>query len=75
MIEEKWHIHVDDDYDHEDENSYSISLQKGCSGWTTDSGYDGYGLPKDLAIWICDVLNEHGKDCPYKMEYGYWVKK
>jgi hypothetical protein len=44
-------------------------------GWKTDSGYDGYGLPKELAQWICDILNESEKKCPFSIsEYGSWEK-
>ena len=42
---------------------------------TCDMGYaDGYGLPKEIAQWICDMLNECGEECPYKMHYGFWER-
>lgn len=75
----KWHVHLDrdenefnkDDGDHR----YSLTLNPKHEGWCTDSGYQGYGLPRELAQWICDIVNEHGKDCPYEMYGGWWSKK
>ncbi len=57
-----------------EDHSWTISLNKN-PGWSTDDGYDGYGLPYDLAKWICDVLNESGKTCPYTLKYDTWEKK
>ena len=72
----KWQIHQDREATNEEISSFTLTLNKEHQGWNTDSGYEGYGLPKELAQWICDTLNKHGKDCPYKMEkYGSWVKK
>lgn len=69
----EWYIHLDYNIDDGD-CRYSITLDPKESGWRTDSGYAGYGLPKELAQWICDVLNKHGKDCPYVMNNGFWEK-
>lgn len=74
----EWKTHLDRDFEEEskNKNSFSLTLNSEYGGWNTDSGYEGYGLPLDLAKWICDTLNTHGKDCPYKMNsYGYWIKK
>ena len=69
----KWFVHLDDNID-DGEQRYSITLKENVPGWRTDSGYVGYGLPKELAQWICDTLNKHGKDCPYEMdEFGCWM--
>lgn len=72
----KWYVHLDreESKEYESEHRYSITMEPGHEGWHTDSGYQGYGLPKELAQWICDTLNEHGKDCPYKMYGGWWDK-
>jgi hypothetical protein len=73
----KWEIHIDRDFvDDLEIESYSITLNKKWGGWNTDSGYEGYGLPKELAIWICDILNQSDEKPPYEMDkYGSWVKK
>lgn len=68
----KWKIHLDREVS--DDRAYSITLNEKYGGWRTDSGYPGYGLPKDLAQWICDVLNKFGHDCPYEMNEGDWIK-
>jgi hypothetical protein len=71
----KWTIFQDRNEEDPSLNSYSITIDPHFEGWRTDSGYDGYGLPKELAQWICDILNKHGNDCPYEMSYGYWKNK
>jgi hypothetical protein len=68
-----WKIRPDREEKHYD-NIYSITLDSEYEGWTTDSGTPGYGLPKELAQWICDKLNEHKDECPYHMKWGMWVK-
>lgn len=71
----KWQIHQDRDEDEPEIRSYSITLGKEYGGWNTDSGYEGYGLPKELAQWICDTLNKNNESCPYKMnKWGSWQK-
>jgi hypothetical protein len=72
-MKKKWKIHLDREEDYGD-NCYSITLNEKYEGWRTDSGYAGYGLPKELAQWICDKLNKHGDDCPYHMDNGFWQK-
>ena len=73
----KWQVHLDRDEreQYKTEPRYSISTDPEYGGWRTDSGYEGYGLPKELAQWMCDVLNKHGADCPYEFSQGWWSKK
>lgn len=71
----KWCIHLDRERSDEEEYRWSITQDPSRTGWETDSGYCGYGLPKELAQWICDRLNESEIECPYKMKMGIWVKK
>lgn len=76
MNNSKWKILQDRDEDCPELNSYTITLNENYTGWNTDSGYDGYGLPKELAEWICETLNTYGKDCPFTMcKYGIWERK
>ncbi len=70
----EWKIHQDREED-DSLNSYSITLDGEYGGWRTDSGYDGYGLPKELAIWICEILNQSKKECPFTFEFGCWKKE
>lgn len=71
----KWNIHQDREEDDPDLESYSITLNPEYGGWNTDSGYNGYGLPKQLAKWICKILNDSKQVPPYQMDqYGYWKK-
>lgn len=73
MIE--WKIHQERDEDDPEIRCYTLTLRKGFEGWNTDSGYHGYGLPKELAQWICDTLNKSNESCPYEMNaYGTWRK-
>ena len=71
----EWKIHQDREKEDDSLHSYSITLDVNYEGWRTDSGYDGYGLPKELALWICEVLNESTKECPFTFKFGYWKKK
>lgn len=71
----KWRIHQDRDIDNPELNSYTLTISEESGGWYTDGGYDGCGLPKDLALWICDILNTYGVNCPYKnCDNGFWEK-
>ena len=72
----KWQIHQDRNFELPNIDSYTITQKKDKAGWKTGSGCEGYGLPKELAQWICDRLNESNEICPYYMsEYGDWKKK
>ena len=72
----EWHIKQDRYFSPENEqlHSYTITNDLNFCGWNTDSGYDGYGLPKELAQWICDILNESGKEPPFIMKSYTWKK-
>jgi hypothetical protein len=70
-VKEIWYPHAEDD----EERSWSISTIQEYGGWHTDSGSKGYGLPKELAQWICEKLNSTKEICPYKNTYtGTWEK-
>jgi hypothetical protein len=72
----RWKIHQDIGIENEQIQSFSITLNPEYCGWNTDSGYEGYGLPKELAEWICNILNQSEETCPYEMDkYGTWKKK
>lgn len=68
----KWYIHTlsNDNFD-----AYTLTTSPRCPGWSTDMGYHEYGLPKELAQWICDKLNESKDECPFEMIDGDWEKK
>ena len=72
----KWKIHLDreEKSQYKTESRYSITIDENHAGWRTDSGYEGYGFPKELAEWICDILNKHGTDCCFGMKFGRWYK-
>lgn len=70
----KWTIHQDRCEGETDIDCYTITLKEGRRGWNTDSGARGYGLPKELAQWICDILNKSGEDCPYTTDGWEWEK-
>ena len=72
----KWYIKQNRYFSEEAEklHSYTITTDPEFCGWETDHGYDRYGLPKELAQWICDVLNESGKEPPFIMKSYTWVK-
>ena len=40
-----------------DGNVWTISLDPIESGWNTDGGCDGYGLPESVAKEIVEILN------------------
>lgn len=74
----KWITHYNDDYynpEWGDQPRFTITQNDKYSGWDTDHGAYGYGLPKELAQWICDQLNNSKEECPFKMYLGVWVKK
>jgi len=77
MNKEKWVIHLDgnQDVNEKDKSCWSITTNPDYPGWNTDSAYYGYGLPKELAQWICDQLNRSQEICPYEIRYHFWEKK
>ena len=54
----------------EDERKFSISTDPKCEGWDTEGGY--IGLPLNLALYLCRVLNRYAKDAPFENDYGEW---
>lgn len=52
---DKWFIHTE--FEMEGRHNYTITTNPNIAGWNTDSGYEGYGLPKELAELIVYVLN------------------
>lgn len=38
---------------------WTISMENNKEGWETDSGCDGYGLPKTLAEYYVKCINEY----------------
>lgn len=64
---------VQDEWSSSAENrSWTIS-QVNEPAWGTDMGWNGYGLPYNVAKWICDRLNECNQKCPYEQyEDGSW---
>ncbi|OGT44303.1 MAG: hypothetical protein A3F13_02735 [Gammaproteobacteria bacterium RIFCSPHIGHO2_12_FULL_40_19] len=70
-----WKIHQDRIKEDSRLASYTITLNESIGGWDTDGGHDGYGLQKDVATWICDILNKSGEKSPFTIdEFGYWEK-
>ena len=43
---------------HETQCRCSVSPSPDVHGWTTDGGYDGYGLPESVATAIATLCNE-----------------
>lgn len=37
---------------------WTLSRDPNVCGWNTDGGYDGYGLTKSDAQFLCDAANE-----------------
>lgn len=52
---DKWFIHTESEI--EGRQNYTITTNPEISGWNTDSGYESYGLPKEVASFIVEVLN------------------
>lgn len=80
-MKDKFYIHIagidgDSTLGDEVEGTWTITTNSRYAGWNTDGGYPGYGLPKELAQWICDRLNESNEECPYKTDCDdTWIKK
>lgn len=73
----EWFIKQDRFFSREDQelHSWTITTDPEYCGWETDSGHEKYGLPKELAQWICDRLNECGQEPPYKTTWHTEWKK
>ena len=54
-------------------DSWTITTNPDYCGWKTEAGFQGYGLPKELAQWICDKLNQCDNP-PYIRKKGRWEK-
>lgn len=55
----KWYIHSERP---ENDNCWTITNLQNVPGWETDGGYEGYGLPKEIAQIIIRYLNNHDED-------------
>lgn len=52
-------VYIVSDSDEDDSKTFTLSPIEGHTGWETDSGYDGYGLPKELAEIYAKAINEY----------------
>jgi hypothetical protein len=69
----KWFIHVDDKNPDPD-TPYTITSDPRYEGWNTNSGCPGYGLPKQMAEELCEILNKHPEFSWKLNKYGDWKK-
>lgn len=70
-MSKKWYPVVErNPYLNDNERKYSISTDPSCEGWDTDMGYNG--LPLNLALYICRVLNRYAKDSHFENDCGEW---
>lgn len=72
--EYKWSLHLETSHCDDGESRYSLTTDSKYAGWNTDSGYNGYGLPKELAEWICKILNKSNEEPPMIMGSHMWIK-
>lgn len=70
----KWYIHLTRLSGEPELDEYTLTQKEDEPGWNAEGIYNGSGLPKELAQWMCDILNESNKECPYKMGYYRWEK-
>ncbi len=69
----EWKPIQDDNASSTEDESWTLS-QVNEPGWSTDMGYNGYGIPYNVAKWICDRLNESNQKCPYEQDDdGCWI--
>ncbi len=55
-------------------HKYTISTRTDVCGWETDSGQCGYGLPREVAEWMVECLNQHQIPRNYKVtNCGEWI--
>lgn len=72
---QKWYPVRDNDHIKEREDNWTISVDPDHTGWETNDGEEGNGLPFEVADWICSVLNSTRGDCGYMLDkWGYWKK-
>jgi hypothetical protein len=66
-------------YDNQDfregRQNWTISTDPKETGWETDSGYSGYGLPKELAEMVAEAMNKVHPDCTWVRRNMEWLKK
>lgn len=68
-----WYCVRDRNINDEMPDNYTLSMNKDLTGWETDSGAQGYGLPQEVCEWICEILNKSPDTCPFSNEKtGYW---
>lgn len=61
--------------DRDELHSWTITTNEAFCGWDTDSGTGGYGIPRELAEWVCDKLNTQHEKPPYFVDkFGFWKK-
>lgn len=62
-MKHRWTIKQDREISEQNDeiHSWTITNNPDKNGWNTDGGFDGYGLPKELAQWICNILNNYEK--------------
>ena len=71
----EWYIQGPTSEIQEEDEVWTITTNSKYEGWETDGNFNGYGLPKELAQWICDILNADGSNPPYIMDqWGSWRK-
>lgn len=73
MSKEKWFIHTECEI--EDRQNYTITTNPSLPGWCTDSGCEGYGLPKQVATFIVEVLNFLNANSMWETTIGSWRLK
>lgn len=71
---DKWFIHTE--FEVKDRQNYTITTNPEISGWNTDSGYESYGLPKEVAQFIVEVLNFLNATSMWEnTKFGWQLKK
>ena len=57
-----WYVVVDKNHSGKPPNPkdliWTVSVHRDECGWNTDSGCDGYGMPKKVAQFLADAANE-----------------
>ena len=59
-----------------DDNCWTVSTSPNVCGWETDSGSPKYGLPKKMAEWIVDTLNDSPNTPPFRIGHlrNDWIE-
>lgn len=53
-----WYVVSESDQSDDDEKVWTVSQYPDQSGWNSDSGYPGYGMPRVAAQFLVDAANE-----------------